>query len=70
MLKYGMTMTDLAKIAGVPDDLDGSGYFTFTYHLGDNSDVVLSAASEDRPILYARHRAAQGGDLSLLPGKE
>jgi hypothetical protein len=55
-----MTMTELVSRCGVPDELSGSGYYVFTYHLRDGSYVNLTAAGTDGRILYANHLNAKG----------
>ena len=55
-----MTMTEVVSRCGLPDELSGSGYYTFSYHLRDGSFVNLTAAGADGRILYANHLDAKG----------
>ena len=55
-----MTMAEVVSRCGVPDELSGSGYYVFTYHLRDGSFVNLTAAGTDGRILDANHLDAKG----------
>jgi hypothetical protein len=59
-INHRMTMTEVVSRCGVPDELSGSGYYIFTYHLRDGSFVNLTAAGTDGRILYANHLDAKG----------
>ena len=53
-------MSEVVSRCGVPDELSGSGYYVFTYHLRDGSYVNLTAAGTDGRILYANPLDAKG----------
>ena len=59
-INHRMTITEVVSRCGVPDELSGSGYYIFTYHLRDGSFVNLTAAGTDGRILYANHLDAKG----------
>jgi hypothetical protein len=64
-----MTMAEVVSKCGVPDELSGSGYYAFTYHLRDGSYVNLTAAGTDGRILYANHLDAKGNAASQFAVK-
>ena len=53
-------MTEVVSRCGLPDELGGSGSYTFSYHLRDGSFVNLTAAGTNGRILYANHLDAKG----------
>ena len=64
-----MTMSEIVHRCGVPDELSGSGSYTFTYHLRDGSFVHITATGTDGRILYANHLDAKGYGTSLFAVK-
>lgn len=68
-LKRTMSMMDVVRICGVPDELAGSGTMIFIYHLFDGSLVVIGATDATRPIWYANHLLKTGKSFSLLSAK-
>jgi len=64
-----MTMSEVVHRCGVPDELSGSGSYTFTYHLRDGSFVHITATGTDGRILYANHLDAKGYGTSLFAVK-
>jgi hypothetical protein len=63
------TISEVVSRCGVPDELSGSGFYIFTYHLGDGSFVHLTAASTDSRILEANHLDDKGYGTSLFAKK-
>jgi len=68
-LNRTMTISEVVNRCGVPDELSGSGFYTFTYHLRDGSFVHLAATGADGRILSANHLDATGYGTSLLAVK-
>jgi hypothetical protein len=68
-LKPGMSMAEVVRKCGVPDELGGSGIMIFIYHLFDSSLVVIGATDATRPILYANHVLKTGKSFSLISAK-
>jgi hypothetical protein len=63
-----MTMIDVVKLCGIPDEHQGSGIFIFLYRLRDGS-VVAIGTGDLRHLMYAQHIANSGKVTSLLPPK-
>ena len=61
-----MSITDLVRQCGSPDELGGSGIFIFVYHLDDGSLVVIGTTGTKAPILYANHVDANGKATPLI----
>jgi hypothetical protein len=61
-----MTMAEVANKCGLPDELSGSGYYTFTYHLRDGSFVHFTATGPEGRILDANHLDDKGYGMSLF----
>jgi hypothetical protein len=68
-LKQSMSMTEVVRKCGVPDELAGSGTMIFIYHLFDSSLVVIGARDLTGPILYANHLLKTGKSFSLISAK-
>ena len=68
-LKPSMSMTEVVRKCGVPDELGGSGTTIFIYHLFDGSLVVIGAKDDTGPILYANHLLKTGKSFSLISAK-
>jgi hypothetical protein len=62
-----MTMADVVRKCGVPDEDQGSGLYVFVYHLEDGSDVVIGTP-DLKQLLYVSHRK-KSGSSDLLPPK-
>lgn len=68
-LKPATSMREVVSRCGMPDELGGSGLYTFTYHLKDGTYIYISAAGTDVPIFYANHLDADGRGSSLFAEK-
>ncbi len=68
-LNRTMTISEVVNRCGVPDELSGSGFYTFTYHLRDGSFVHITATGTDDRILDANHLDAKGYGTSLFAVK-
>jgi hypothetical protein len=68
-LNRKMTISEVVSRCGLPDELSGSGFYIFTYHLRDGSYVHLTAASSDGRILEANHLDDKGYGTSLFAAK-
>ena len=66
-LKPAMSISDVVRRCGVPDELGGSGINIFIYHLDDGSLVVIGATDTTGPLLYANHVAPTGKVSALFP---
>lgn len=66
-LKRAMSMSDVVRRCGVPDELGGSGINIFIYHLDDGSLVAIGATDSTGPLLYANHIAPTGKVSALFP---
>lgn len=64
-LKSGMTMAEIVSRCGAPDEIAGSGFSIFIYHLMDGSLVVMGSFPER--IDYVMHIDESGKSSSLLP---
>jgi phosphopantetheinyl transferase (holo-ACP synthase) len=61
-----MTMADVVRLCGIPDELQGSGLHIFIYHLEDGSIVAIGTG--DLKVLdYANHITRSGGSDLLDP---
>jgi hypothetical protein len=65
-LKSTMSMTDIVRRCGKPDEVAGSGINIFIYHLVDGSLVAIGATDATHPILYANHIKTDGKALALI----
>ena len=63
-----MTMVDVVKICGIPDEHQGSGIYIFVYHLRDDSIVAIGTA-DLKHLMYANHVANSGKVTSLISPK-
>jgi len=68
-LKPGMSMPEVVRKCGVPDELAGNGTMIFIYHLFDSSLVVIGAKDATGPILYENHLLKTGKSFSLISTK-
>ena len=68
-LSLRMTMSEVVSMCGIPDELSGSGFYIFTYHLRDGSFVHITATGADGRILSANHLDAKGHGTSLFAVK-
>jgi hypothetical protein len=68
-IKKTMSMEDVVRQAGVPDELGGSGIAIFIYHLDDGSLVAIGAIGPTGPLLYASHIAPTGKVSELFPAE-
>jgi len=66
-LKGTMSMTDVARRCGEPDEVGGSGIAIFIYHLNDGSLVAIGATGAPGRILYANHIETSGKTSALIP---
>ncbi len=60
-LRPNMSMNDVVKRCGEPDELGGSGISIFIYHLDDGSLITIGATHTNAPILYATREPHRGG---------
>jgi hypothetical protein len=65
-LKRTMTMTDVVRECGAPDELGGSGIAIFIYHLDDGSLVAIGTTGATSPLFYANHIATTGKASALF----
>jgi len=68
-LKRTMSMMDIVRRCGKPDELGGSGIAIFIYHLDDGSLVAIGATGATGPILYANHIETSGRASALIPAE-
>lgn len=68
-IKRSMSMTDVVRQCGVPDELGGSGINIFIYHLDDGSIVAIGATSTTGPLLYANRITSSGKSSPLFPAE-
>jgi hypothetical protein len=66
-IKRSMSMTDVVRQCGVPDELGGSGINIFIYHLDDGSIVAIGATGLTSPLRYASHITSSGKSTALFP---
>jgi hypothetical protein len=59
-LKRTMSMSDVVRRCGEPDELGGSGINIFIYHLDDGSIVAIGSTNITGPLLYANHVSSAG----------
>jgi hypothetical protein len=64
-LRKAMTMVDVVRKCGLPDEHQGSGIYIFVYHLRDGSTVMIGTANL-KSLLYARHVDKSGKATSLI----
>ena len=67
-LTRAMTMVDVVRRCGVPDEHQGSGIYIFIYHLDDGSIVAVGTADLKR-LIYVSHFEVSGKGSELLPAK-
>ena len=65
-LKRTMSMSEVVRQCGEPDELGGSGINIFIYHLDDGSLVAIGAAGTTGPLLYANHIGTTGKASALF----
>jgi hypothetical protein len=63
-----MTMADVVRRCGVPDEHQGSGIYIFIYHLEDGSVVAVGTA-DLKKLFYVDHFDPSGKASHLLPRK-
>jgi hypothetical protein len=68
-LKRTMSMSEVVRRCGVPDELQGSGINIFIYHLGDGSIIAIGAADITGPLFYGNHINSTGKASALFPSK-
>lgn len=68
-LKPTMAMREIVSKCGMPDELGGSGLYTFSYRLEDGTYINISATGTDVPVFYANHLDADGRGSSLFAEK-
>jgi hypothetical protein len=68
-LKRTMSMSEVVRQCGEPDELGGSGINIFIYHLDDGSLVAIGSAGTTGPLLYANHIATTGKASALFPSE-
>ena len=68
-LNRTMSMSDVVRRCGEPDELGGSGIAIFIYHLDDGSLVAIGATGTTGPLLYANHIATTGKASALFPAE-
>lgn len=68
-IKRSMSMADVVRQCGAPDELGGSGINIFIYHLDDGSIVAIGATDTTGPLLYANHIASSGKSTALFPAE-
>jgi hypothetical protein len=66
-LKRTMSMSEVVRRCGEPDELGGSGINIFIYHLDDGSIVAIGATGVSTPLLYANHVSSTGKSSALFP---
>ncbi len=65
-IKQSMSMNDVVRQCGIPDELGGSGIAIYIYHLDDGSLVALGSAGPTGPLFYANRITASGKSLDLF----
>src|SRR5579859_779945 len=65
-IKQSMSMNDVVRRCGIPDELGGSGIAIYIYHLQDDSLVVIGAANPAGPLLNANHLVAGGKSTEIF----
>ncbi len=68
-LKRTMSMTDIVRRCGEPDEVGGSGIAIFVYHLNDGSLVAIGSTGATGRILYANHIDTGGKASQLIPAE-
>jgi hypothetical protein len=68
-LKRTMSMMDVVRRCGSPDEVGGSGIAIFVYHLNDGSLVAVGATGATEQLLYASHIETSGKASALIPAK-
>jgi hypothetical protein len=63
-----MTMADVVRQCGVPDEHQGSGIYIFIYHLEDGS-VVAVGTPDLKELFFVEHFDLSGKASQLLPRK-
>lgn len=60
-----MTMFDVVRHCGLPDEHQGSGIYIFVYHLGDGSTVAVGTGNVDH-LSYVHHIKNSNETVDLL----
>lgn len=68
-LRSNMSMKDIVKLCGEPDEIGGSGISIFMYHLDDGSLIAIGAADTNAHVLYANHIDTDGKSTPLFAPK-
>jgi hypothetical protein len=65
-LRKTMSMADVVRKCGLPDDLTGSGIHIFVYRLRDRSTVIVGTGGDLKSLLYVQDidRAGQATPLT------
>lgn len=63
-----MSMIDVVKLCGMPDEHHGSGIYIFIYRLHDGS-VVTVGTGDLKHLIYAKHTDSSGKVKALIPTK-
>jgi hypothetical protein len=64
-LRKTMTMVDVVRKCGLPDEHQGSGIYIFVYRLQDGGSVMIGTA-DLKSLIYARHVDKSGKSTSLI----
>ena len=64
-LRKTMTMADVVRKCGLPDQHTGSGIYIFVYRLRDGNTVMIGTA-DLKSLIYARHVDKSGKSTSLI----
>jgi hypothetical protein len=65
-LRSTMTMIDVVRKCGLPDEHQGSGIYIFVYRLRDGSTVNIGTG-DLKSLLYAQHVDKSGNRTPLIP---
>jgi len=68
-LKRTMSMTEVVRQCGEPDELGNRGVNVFIYYLVDGSLLAIEAANAKDPILSASHIETNGELATLIPAE-
>jgi hypothetical protein len=61
-----MSMSEVVRRCGEPDELGGSGINIFIYHLDDGSLVAIGATGATGPLHFASHITTTGKVTALF----
>jgi len=64
-LRKTMTMVDVVRKCGLPDELQGSGIYIFIYRLQDGTTVRIGTANL-KSLLHVQHVDKSGKTTSLI----